>query len=207
MNSGMKTLLLLLAFALFPAHAFAQADTRPPEVVRAEKYLQNLTTAKARFLQTSPDGKQLIGTFYLSRPGKLRFEYDGVQDFVVADGFFIYFYDSQVKQQSNAPIGQTLADFLLRKNLHLKGDLTVKEVARRGGLMLITLVQTTDPAAGSLTLAFQDNPFQLKKWRVVDGTGAITEVELFQLKTGVKVDNSLFAYRDPLHGKREHYNQ
>ncbi len=209
MNSGMRTFLLFLAFALFPVIASAQsaADKRAPDVIRAERYLQSLTTAKARFLQTANDGTQMIGTFYLSRPGRLRFEYDNTQDFVVADGFFIYFYDSQMKQQSNAPIGQTLADFLLRKNLKLKDDLTVKEVSRRGGLILIKLVQTNDSSAGSLTLAFQDNPFRLKKWRVVDGTGAITEVELFQLESGIKLDSKLFVYRDPLHGKSEHYNQ
>lgn len=205
----MKKLLTLLMFALLlaPVAARADSDKRPPEVIRAEEYLKNLTTAKARFLQTAPDGTQLIGTFYLSRPGRLRFVYDNSKDFVVADGFFIYFYDSQLKQQSNAPIGQTLADFLLRKNLRLKDDLKVTSVDHRNGLQLITLVQTKDTAAGSLTLAFQDDPYQLKKWRVVDGTGAVTEVELFQLQNGVDLDSKLFAYVDPLQGKIQHYNQ
>jgi outer membrane lipoprotein-sorting protein len=193
---------------LFPLSAVAQqADNRPPEVIKAEQYLQNLTTLKARFLQTAPDGTQQIGNFYLSRPGHLRFEYDHSKDFVVADGLFIYFYDAQMKQQSNAPIGQTLADFILRKNISLKDDLTVKDVRHTNGLTLITLVQTKEPSAGSLTLAFQDNPYQLKKWRVVDGTGAVTEVELFQLQPGVDLDSNLFFYRDPLHGKVADYNE
>lgn len=203
----MKTFILCLALLLIPVMAKAETDTRKPEVIRAETYLKDLTTAKARFLQTAPDGTQLIGTFYLSRPGRLRFVYDNSRDFVVADGFFIYFYDSQLKQQSNAPIGQTLADFLLRKNLRLKDDLKVTSVERRNGLQLLTVVQTKDAAAGSLTLAFQEEPYQLKKWRVVDGTGAITEVELFQLETGIPLESKLFAYSDPLQGKVQHFNQ
>lgn len=203
----MKTFILCLALLLIPVMAKAETDTRKPEVIRAETYLKDLTTAKARFLQTAPDGTQLIGTFYLSRPGRLRFVYDNSRDFVVADGFFIYFYDSQLKQQSNAPIGQTLADFLLRKNLRLKDDLKVTSVERRNGLQLLTVVQTKDAAAGSLTLAFQEEPYQLKKWRVVDGTGAITEVELFQLETGIPLESKLFAYSDPLQGKIQHFNQ
>ncbi len=203
----MKTLILCLALLLIPVIARAEDDTRKPEVIKAEAYLKDLTTAKARFLQTAPDGTQLIGTFYLSRPGRLRFVYDNSRDFVVADGFFIYFYDSQLKQQSNAPIGQTLADFLLRKNLRLKDDLKVTSVEHRNGLQLLTIVQTKDAAAGSLTLAFQDEPYQLKKWRVVDGSGAITEVELFQLEADIPLESKLFAYSDPLQGKVQHFNQ
>ncbi len=195
----MKHILLVFAFLLmsFPVYA-AEKDSAPPSVQKAEEYLRHLDTVQARFLQTASDGSQFIGTFYLDRPGKLRFEYDPpIQDFVVADGLFIYFYDAQLGEQTNAPIGQTLADFLLRADLHLSGDVTVTKVERAGGLLQITLTQTKDPDAGSLTLGFEEKPMLLKKWRVVDAQGGVTEVELFQLREGVKLDSSLFVYRDP----------
>lgn len=174
-------------------------------ITKAEAYLANLKTGKARFLQTSGNGNQAIGTFYISRPGKLRFEYDPpVKDFVVADGYFIYFYDSQLQEQSNAPIGQTMADFLLRPNLKLSGDVRVADVKQAGDLIQISLVQTSDPQAGKLMLGFTPEPFALKKWRVTDAQNNITEVELFQLQTGVNLTNSLFVYSDPkkLEGRR-----
>lgn len=205
-NTGMKRLVLTLLLALMTVPALAAAPDRPPSVMRAEQYLNALKTAKARFVQTAPDGSQTIGTFYLSRPGKLRFEYDPpVEDFIVADGLLIYFYDSQLGEQSNAPIGQTLADFLLRADLSLSGDITVSDVKRSGNLMLVELRQTDDPQAGALTLGFEENPMQLKKWRVTDATGAITEIELFQLQTGLNLPSSLFYYRNPDHGQ-VHYN-
>lgn len=169
------------------------------EVAQAESYFQGLKTVKSRFIQTSPDGTQIRGTFYLDRPGKLRFQYDPPsKDFVVADGFFIYFYDGEVKQQSNAPISQTLADFLLRKNLKLSGDLKVIKIMRAGGLLQITMIQRDEPKAGELTLGFSESPkYQLKKWRVKDTVGNITETELFDMQTGIKLPSSLFAYKDP----------
>lgn len=182
---------------------------QPPSVARIEKYLQGLTTARARFLQTAPNGTQTIGTFYLNRPGKLRFEYDDpIKDFIVADGYFIYFYDSELGEQSNAPIGQTLADFLLRPAIKLSDDITVKDIQRTGRLLAVTLVQTDDPGAGSLTLGFEENPLKLKKWRVSDPTGAITEIELFKLETGIPLDDNLFVYMNPnrLDGKPD-YNE
>lgn len=204
MKKRLATLFFLfLSLVLFPAAPYLAADgTAPPSVLQAETYLRALGTAKARFLQTAPDGAQLTGTFYLSRPGKLRFEYDPpVKDFVVADGIFIYFYDSQMGEQSNAPIGQTLADFLLQGDLRLSGDVTVTDVRRGDGLLQVTMTQTADPSAGSLVLGFGENPLALKKWRVIDAAGAVTEIELFQLETGMELDGGLFVYRDPGAGR------
>lgn len=229
----MRGLKLLLAMCLIggavPSAAWA-AKAKPeaqktvatdkPEIIQdskhivqtAEQYLQGLSSATARFVQTTHDGTQLVGTFYLQRPGKLRFEYDPpIKDFVVADGLFIYFYDAELGEQTNAPIGQTLADFFLRKNLKLSGDVSVEEVKRAGGFLQIKLLQTNDPEAGSLTLAFKEDSqdpekLTLAKWRVVDGQGLITEVELFHLKTGMKHAGKLFAYVDPDKGKQK-FNQ
>ncbi len=174
-----------------------------PQIKDIETYLNTLKTAKARFLLTAADGTQQIGTFYLNRPGRLRFEYDPpLKDFIVADGLMIYFYDSQLGEQSNAPIGQTMADFLLRKDIRLSGDVTGERVMRGGDLLQITITQTSDPGAGSLTLGFTENPTQLKKWRVVDGQGQTVEVELFQMQTGVKLESNLFVYHDPVPKKR-----
>ncbi len=191
----MKQILLTFLMLFLPSLAFAKA----PEITRAESYFANLKTVQARFIQTAPDGKQLRGDFYLSRPGKLRFQYDAPsQDFVVADGLFIYFYDGELKQQSNAPISQTLADFLLRKDIALDDDLKVTRVMRGGGLLQMNVVQAAQPGAGSITLGFVETPsFQLKKWRVKDAQGMITEIELYDVQSGVKLNSDLFVYRDP----------
>lgn len=188
------------------------STTEENEAVRQiEDYFRDLKTAQARFLQTAPDGTQLIGTFYLSRPGRLRFQYDDpVKDFIVADGTFIYFYDSQMGEQTNAPIGQTLADFLLRDNIRLNGDLRIIDVGMKAGLLTMTIVQRDDPNAGSITLGFarhENAPLELKKWRVRDATGAVTEVELFKMQRDVSFQKGLFSYVDPKQGKRTGYNQ
>jgi outer membrane lipoprotein-sorting protein len=180
------------------------------EAMKAQDYLQALKTAKARFVQTAYNGSQLTGTFYLNRPGKLRFEYDDLDDFVVADGFFIYFYDAELQEQTNAPIGQTLADFLLRPGLTLDGDIQISNIKRGGDLLQISLVQAADPEAGSIILGFEENGAQkalnLKKWRVLDSIGNVTEVELFDLETGLKLPGELFVYQNPNRFENPRYN-
>lgn len=201
------TAFLIGLFVLFcapPTHAEAVRPEWKADVQKAEDYLNSLGSARARFVQTTNDGTQLVGTFYLQRPGKLRFEYDPpIEDYIVADGVFIYFYDSQLGEQTNAPIGTTLADFFLRKDLSLTDDVTIREVKRAGGFLQMEMVQTSDPDAGSLALAFKENPMTLAKWRVVDAQGLITELELFYLKTGIKHPYDLFVYADPDKGKQK----
>lgn len=185
----------LVIGALISFQSFAASSTAP-EVIAAEKYLKSMDTVRARFVQES-NGLQATGTFYLDRPGKLRFEYDPpIQDYIVADGIFIYFYDSELGQQTNAPIGQTLADFLLRENISLSGDVVVKGISHTPENVNITVVQKSDPLAGALTLTFNKEPYQLKKWTVVDATGAQTDVTLLDAETDVALDSSLFVYRD-----------
>lgn len=203
---------LALFLLAFPVYAETPLDTKA-ETTKILTYLNTLKTAQARFVQTAHDGTQFVGTFYLERPGKLRFEYDEpVEDFIVADGTFIYYYDAELGEQSNAPIGQTLADFFLRKDISFDGDINVQSVRRAPNMLLITLAQAEDPAAGSITFGFRENEgenkdeLSLKKWRVVDPQGLITEVELFYLRDGITHPGGLFAYIDPNHGKAS-YNQ
>jgi len=189
-------LILTLCVTVIASTEMASATQRTPEVQKAERYLRALKTAKARFVQTSSNGPELTGDFYLNRPGRLRFQYDApLKDYIVADGTFIYFYDGDINEQSNAPIGQTLADFILRPNIRLTNDdLKIQRIMHVGDLVQITISQSHDPEAGTITLGFEKEPFRLKKWRVTDAVGAITEVELFDMQTGIKLPSSLFAF-------------
>ncbi len=202
--------LLVLAFIAMPFTAHAQKTKAfEADVQKVENYLQNLGSARARFVQTTHDGTQLVGTFFLQRPGRLRFEYDPpIEDFVVSDGFFIYFYDAELGEQTNAPIGQTLADFFLREDLKLSGDIEVVGINRKGGFLQVELQQTADPEAGSLTLGFKEESgdLTLSKWRIKDGQGLITEVELFYLKKDIKHPANMFVYIDPKKGDKPRYN-
>lgn len=195
---------LVLGVPATPARAAPAVSeaARTPEVAadlaRVEAYLNGIGTLRSRFLQVADDGSALKGTFSLARPGRMRIDYDPpVGNFIVADGRFVYFWDAELKQQSNAPIGSTLADFLLRPQISLSGDVTVTDVMHDGGVLEVTLAQTKDPALGRLTLVFEERPFALRKWRVLDAQGLTTEISLLSPETGVELKDDLFFFRDP----------
>ena len=199
LNLLILCLVILTGFAAIAS--VANAQTAATDIKKAEAYLKNLDTVKADFIQTADNGSRLSGTFYLNRPGKLRFEYNEVDDFIVADGTFIYFYDSEMKEQTNAPIGQTLADFLLRKDLKLTGKLTVKKISMEQGFKTFTLTESDNEGSGSVKLFFTPEPFALKKWQIVDAAGLKTEVALRNMQRDIDLPASLFAYFKPKQDK------
>jgi outer membrane lipoprotein-sorting protein len=173
------------------------------EIGRIEQYLDGVKTLKSEFVQAGNDGSLVKGTIWLSRPNKMRLEYDPpIKNFVVADGWFVFYWDDELKQQSSAPIGSTMADIILRDNLRLSGDITVTDFHREANVIEVSLVQTKDPGTGTLTLVFEDGPLRLRKWRVLDPQGLTTEVALLNPQVGVTLDRNLFIFRDPSMGVR-----
>lgn len=195
------SLFLGWAAPLLAAPALSEADRG--EVRRVESYLNGIKTLKSQFVQVSPDGSLVRGTFYLSRPGRMRLEYDPpIKDYVVADGLFVFFWDDRMQQSSSTPIGATLADLLLRENLKLAGEVTVTRITRAPGELEISLIQTDDPGKGELTFIFEDKPLRLRKWRVLDPQGLTTEVGLLGPQVGVALEKDLFYFKDPTLNRR-----
>jgi len=203
----MRSLLLALLAAAALSAPVAAAKVKAPLPLTAEQqaqlpavetYLNGIKTLKSQFIQSSDDGAPLqTGTFQLWRPGRMRIDYDPPNaNYIVADGSFVYFWDAEVKEQQNAPIGSTLADFLLRDKISLSGDVVVTAMSRDEGLLEVTLVQAKEPGQGSLTLVFEERPFGLRKWRVLDAQGRTTEVALQNPQFGVSLDKDQFFFRD-----------
>jgi outer membrane lipoprotein-sorting protein len=193
--------LALLAFTPLPAQAQA---TKPPAASQAsdlagiEAYLNGLTTAQADFTFAGPDGSVSHGVFYLSRPSKLRFEYTEPKgNLLIADGDYVIYWDAQQKEASNLPISSTPLDFLLRQKVSLTDGVKVTAFEHSAGVIRATLVRQKNEGDGSVTVAFGDNPIELRGWRLVDGQGGTTDVTFSNWKFGMSLDPSLFHFVDP----------
>lgn len=218
----MKLMTALTVMLLAAGPALAQGEVRiapqPPSAApgaparlgpsdaalldKIDAYLNALSTVSAEFLQVSDDGGTASGRMYLSRPGKMRFEYKPVVpgepgSLLVADGGFIHFYDANQKQTSDATIESTLANFFLKKTISLKDGVRVTRMTRGANTVEITLVDAKDPGQGSLILLFNEQPLQLRQWRVLDGEGAGSTVTLLNPEYGGALSANLFVFRDP----------
>jgi outer membrane lipoprotein-sorting protein len=200
-----------MAVACLLAAAFAVCGhAAPPErvrlsaeelaqVSRIESYLNRLRTLRARFVQVSSNGAVAEGNLYLSRPGRMRIEYDPpVPVLIVATGTLLVYFDKELEQVSHLPLSSTPVAILTRETISLQDpELILTGFESEMQMLRITLVQADDPMAGSVTLAFSVNPIALKKWSVVDAQGVETQVMLQSPAFDLPLDAELFRFQDP----------
>jgi len=182
----------IASFAAAPVSAALTPEDNA-DLKRIETYLGNIKTLQALFQQTNPDGSTAEGELYLSRPGKMRFEYQPpVQMLIVSDGNFVAVNDLELKSVQFFPVESTPVWFLLREAIKLSGDVTVTRFERGPKSLRVTCVQTKDPNSGAITLVFQDDPLVLKQWIVLDPQHRLTTVALIDPRQGVEVKPEMF---------------
>lgn len=192
-----------LAALSLPGLARAQAADRAA-VQRIEAYLNALRTLRARFLQVSQVGAQATGTAWISRPGRMRFDYDPPEPLLlVASGGQVLMYDRELRSPTVVPASSTPLGLLLRDEIRLSGDVTVTGTERSGGFLRIGLHRTGAAAEGRLFLAFEESPMQLRQWAVIDAQGRETRVTLYEIDTTTRPDNRIFDFNAPGFLERE----
>jgi len=190
--------LLLPLPALAQPRAAALSDRDRRDIAAVEAYLNQLTTLRARFLQIAHNGASAQGWAYISRPGRMRFDYDPPEPLLlVADGSQFLLYDRELKAPTTLPTNATPLGMLLRPEIRLSGDVTISRIQRDGGFLRITLFRTNDPREGSLTLVFQPEPLELRQWAVLDAQGRETRVTLTQVETGMPLNARMFQFNHP----------
>ena len=169
------------------------------DLVRIERHLNGIKTMQARFLQISSDGSYSEGMIHLSRPGRMRIEYDPPNPImVIADGSSLIYVDKEMKQATAVFLSLTPADLLLRENLSFTSEeILITGFKRSPGIIRVSLVKAESPLDGQLTLVFSDMPLELRKWAVNDAQGVKTTVSLLGSRFGIKVDKTLFDYEMP----------
>ena len=210
-KTAVLALLALMAFtpAAYADNAATQQAQRPDfsahdenDLSRIETYLNNLKSISADFLQVDDHGGMLNGKIAIQRPGKMRVTYnDPDKDFIVADGDWVHIWNDELKSQTNVEQGSSLAEFILRDPIKLDGDVTVVSIKHFPAKIEMTLKETNDPAAGSLTLIFEDHPLLLRQWRVIDPEGHTIGVNLQNEEAGVSFPSSTFNFVPPNFGK------
>lgn len=185
---------LLAALALAPLAFATRAAAQSVNVSAINAYLTGLRSAQGRFRQTNPNGSVQTGTFYLQKPGRIRFEYDKPAGaMVIADGAWVGVFDPKSNRNpTRYPLDRTPLSLLLRDRLSLTEPGLVKGATRDADGTAITVVDPRSPTEGRMVMHFSDDPIQLLGWEITTKAGQTTRVALADVKTGVAIDRSQF---------------
>ena len=92
-------------------------------VERVNSYLSGVQTLTGNFVQVGPDGSRTQGDFFISKPGRVRFEYDDPSPIeLIADGSSVVVRDRRLATQDVYPLSQTPLRFLLADHVDLMKD-------------------------------------------------------------------------------------
>lgn len=184
---------LLASLALLPLLA-APARAQGTDVSAIDRYLRALRSARGRFRQTNPDGSTQTGTFYLAKPGRIRFEYDQPPGaMVIADGINVGVFDPKSNRNpTRYPLSRTPLSLLLRDSLSLTEPGLVLGATRDAAGVHITVVDPRAPDEGRMVMTFTEDPVELRQWAITTKAGQRTEVALTEMRTGLSLDPNLF---------------
>jgi len=165
---------------------------------RIERYLNSITTLHARFLQVSPTGDLARGTILMSRPGKLRIDYDPpVPVLIVTEGKWLMLYDKELESSSYTSLKDSLAGFLVRPKIRFSGDVKVRTLHKANKVIRVTIAQRESPENGVLTLVFSEKPLILRQWAIIDGRGGATRVTLENPVFNQIIEAKAFEFTPP----------
>lgn len=195
MNHFLKQFAVLVITSVFSLSAFAGEgmDT-------LNQFVKNLKTLEASFVQTLEDanGKQLqkqSGIVLMQKPGRFKWHYqapEGYEQFIVADGEKLWFYDVDLEEATVKPLTEALGAApiaLLTSDTPLSDQFKITELGQIGEHQMLQLeskVQDTD--YGQALLAFDDKGI-LQIMQLKDPLGQVTSIEF----SGTKMNQAIAA--------------
>jgi outer membrane lipoprotein-sorting protein len=162
---------------------------------RVSLYLSSMQTLVGNFVQIAPDGSRTDGTFYIQKPGKVRFEYNPPSPIdVIADGSSVAVRNRDLLTQDLWPLSQTPLRYLLADHIDLLRDTDVVSVSSDDKYVTVVVEEKQIMVGTSrLMMMFDAKDLTLKQWTVTDPQGLDTTVSVYNLDATKKPDPNLFV--------------
>jgi outer membrane lipoprotein-sorting protein len=177
-----------------PGSASALSPDQRSIIERVNNYLSTMQILSGKFVQVGPDGRRTQGNFYISKPGRVRFEYDDPSPIeLIADGQSVVVRDRNLATQDVYPLSQTPLRFLLADHVDLIKDTSLVAVSA-DDVFVTVVVEEKNGIVGTsrLMIMFNAKDMQLKQWTVTDPQGYDTTVAVYNLDTSKRPDPGMF---------------
>jgi len=191
-----------LIFLIATTHT-AWAEDAP--IVQLKRFLAGSASLAADFKQVSFDksgrpAQNSFGKFYLSRPGKFRWNYQKpfVQEIVSNTGK-VWFYDADLEQvtvkQLDDSLGSTPA-LLLTGQVDIEEKFILQEQGQDDGMTWVKLSPKNEES-GFKYILIGLNGSQLGGMELSDNFGQLTRIYFSNIQLNPKLDESLFNFKAP----------
>lgn len=182
---------ILFSFLFCRGAAAGQADLQ-----KIEDYLNGLQSLQANFVQMASNGGTAEGKIYISKPSKIRMEYTAPDSIlIVGNGDYIIYHDKELDQITNIDYKDIPATMILTQKISFDGDnLKVVDFYKDSGQVAVTVETPKTPSVKPITLIFEQEPFRLKQWKVIDPQNIEITVSLFDVEEDTTIGNEMFKF-------------
>jgi outer membrane lipoprotein-sorting protein len=162
---------------------------------RVSAYLSGVQTMVGNFVQVGPDGRRVEGTFFIQKPGKVRFQYSPPSPIdIIADGSSVVVLNRSLETSDYYPLSQTPLRYLLADRIDLLRDTDVVSVSADDTFITVVVEENQVMLGTSrLMMMFDAKTVALKQWTVTDPQGLDTTVAVYNLDPVKKPDPNLFV--------------
>jgi outer membrane lipoprotein-sorting protein len=186
---------MLMVLLLLSLHSMAS----PEMLQQLTQKLNSIQTLQSKFVQTNPNGQMLEGTFYLQKPGKMRFAYSGPAEFMLmADGEYLIYHDLEMNEAAYLDLDKNPLSILLKDypDLTKIKDVQIKNVAKERGK---TAVEVFYPQENTTVILHFNSELMLEGWVTHDAQGTIIDVRLKDVVLNKPIANAqqLFSFKRP----------
>ena len=172
-----------------------QADRDELDAISA--YLNGIVTLKGGFVQVSPNGDMSDGLFYLSKPGKLRFQYNPpVPTLVVSDGHWVAVANRRLKTIDRYQLFRMPFRVILDSKVDIRTNPQFVSLQHQQGSIVINMRTGENRSKANISLVFSEPNYELRQWTVLDDQGLATTVALRDLQPGAVLASTLFVLPD-----------
>ena len=192
--------LMAIAAALPVTHALAEGGDAPRTLTKEEIDLINaisahnseISTMVGRFLQVDTQGNRIEGTFYLQRPGKIRFRYaPPSHEEIISIGSGFYVIDREEKTQYAYPQDKVpLRQFLDEKVDLLHAGLVA--INQSANYLELTLQDDTPVGTVKVQLVFDKATQDLAQWVLTNPDGSELTFSVYDVQKGVDIPKATF---------------
>ncbi len=200
-----KLIFKVLSFIVFFAGMASVAGAANPISLSPEQtesinkisaYMNSFMTLQGEFTQIGPTGKISKGQMFLSKPGKLRFDYAAPNPFLlVSDGRWVTFKNRAKEKGDQFPLATTPLRLVVSEEIDLLSETKVMGFEQADGITSVVLEERDGVLGGQIVLVFDETQNLLQQWIIIDGKGRRTTVELANLVTDVEIDPKLFVVK------------
>ncbi|WP_208435394.1 LolA family protein [Bartonella phoceensis] len=174
---------------IFPA--FSQSSNKMTRAQNIINQFAAIKTMTGDFIQSSPKRKISQGTFYLERPGKIRFVYKKMPLQIIADGQFVGINNRALNTWNFSQLSQTPMKFLLDDKINISSG---RLLAFREDPEVVTIVlRDTNIGTGQIRMVFDSKSATLRQWTIVDQQNLETTVQIMNVRTGVRFVDGMFT--------------